>query len=295
MIPQTFNLLHHFWSISNAIHKVLYRTSQGAPDPRSPSSLATDPSTMTIYAPGTPQEAIDAGQQRQAGMSMLFQKLPSKIKKFPCAKVLPCIKKLTASRITDSNGSAPAQSGTPPAPPPRYDSGGDVMVKTSTASGSGASSSQVRQYTPTGYTTSYGGGSGYGSGMIPPVPPVYPQRPEGNIGTQSGHVCMTYSNINHEMPHTEYMKMNDAQLQNFHNSGPWMPHYDAWTPAQGQGHGDVAGQGNGDGSKPCSLCRKPGELHKFEHVGAEWVICFKCAQDAFAAEGTRLWLDGKPA
>ena len=108
---------------------------------------------------------------------------------------------------------------------------------------------------------------------------------------------MTYSNINHEMPHTDYMKMNDQQLHDFHNSGAWMPHFYAWAPAQSQGHGDAGAaeeKKSGDG-KPCSLCRKPGDLHKFQHVGAEWVICFKCAQDAFAAEGTRLWLDGKAA
>ena len=250
---------------------------------------------MTIYAPGTPQEAIDADQRLQAGTSnlTLIQKLHPKLKNLPCIKALPCIKKLTASFNTEekANGSGAAQSGTPPAPPPRYDSGG-ITVKTSSGSGAHASSSQVRQYAPSGYTTaSYGGGGG----MVPAIPPVYPQRPEGNVGKQTGHVCMTYSNVNHEMPHSEYMKMDDQQLHNFHNYGPWMPRFDPWAPAAAPAPAEGSGDAKEEETKPCGICRKPAELHKFEHVGAEWVICFKCAREAFAAEGIRLWLDGKSA
>jgi hypothetical protein len=125
---------------------------------------------------------------------------------------------------------------------------------------------------------------------MPPIPPVYPQRPEGNIGKQVGHMCVSYSNVNHEMPHNEYMKMKPAQQKSFHTYGP--PMMQAWHPCEPAPAPPAAEEKS---AEPCGICRKSGDLKKFEHMDTDWTICLRCAKDAFAAEGVRLWCNGKAA
>jgi hypothetical protein len=226
---------------------------------------------MTIYAPGTPQSAIDADQASDDGT--FLQK---------ALKILPYIKKLTASRKIGNDRPQP------PAPP-RYDSG-KIKVKTSANS-----SSSVRQWDPSANANANacpGGGYGayctttYGSPPGMPVPPVYPQRPEGNISKQYGQICMTYANINHEMPHTEYKTMSADQQRDFHQF-PFGPYQATQAPNPPTEEKKTAGQA-------CGLCRKPGKpLRKFNCQGAKWTICSECAGTAFAAEGVHLWRTGE--
>ena len=148
--------------------------------------------------------------------------------------------------------------------------------------------------------------------LLPSTMPTYPQRTEGNIGKQTGHVFMTYSNINHEMPHSEYMDMTPAQLTTFHNYGPPMmqplhtweapaqpappalpaPPADSTPPAPPQE--EKKDEKQDEGGK-CGLCKKQGALRKFEHIDHEWVVCLGCAKEAFGAEGVRMWRLGVQA
>ena len=190
--------------------------------------------------------------------------------------------------------SPPLQSGPPPAPPSRYDAGGGVMVTTSHGAGSSQPPqppSQVLQYAPAG---NHGSSSSNSGAMGMPIPPVYPQRPEGNISKQVGHVCMTYSNINHEIPHSEWAIMDEGQRHTFHNYSAPLPWHQGQSKGQGRIEAAPASKHHESiGGKQCALCDKGGDVRMFEHSGREWKVCVECASTAFGAEGVKLWRNGR--
>ena len=69
---------------------------------------------MTIYAPGTPQDAIDRNEAREAGMSApskssALKRIQPKLGQFQALKFLLCVQKLTTIANKASNASNACQ------------------------------------------------------------------------------------------------------------------------------------------------------------------------------------------